>query len=496
MADLPTHFFKFIPPGYKFKLSIPKSFLPKLNGWRFKTAILRRGCQEWPVHITDGGVFGDGWSKFVTDNGVEEFDFIVFKHQGNMVFDFFVFDQSTCEIPYPNLFDDLQESLVGSDTLHKRKRSKIESKCKSTEYSSQIKDKFQPSDGCCFMTIMSPYSIKAARLSVPIKFARSNGLITKRSMQLHTQIIGLVDESKRSWPATLRFNTDQIHLEGWSELIIKYELKVGDTCMFELVKAGEKPPFFNFYINKETTSTCFFISTLKPYSFKKSILYIPAEFSVSNDLRKGEMILIDDKGRSWNVKLNKDGTNRFCLGYGLRDFWDANGFNEGDVYKFQLLHNHKNKPPVVNFTRSCPLEKQAFATDKKNRKIRDRKQASGGISNVKVESTVSEIKDAWPYYIGELKSYNIAKSMLYLPSEFARKNGLWKKKEMIVKNADERSWVAEIRNYDKYCYVVFKRGQWNDFCEANRLKKGDVFKFLVVSNGQIPVANFYLLNTS
>ncbi|KAL8263438.1 hypothetical protein R6Q59_024787 [Mikania micrantha] len=388
MADLPTHFFKFIPPGYKFKLSIPKSFLPKLNGWRFKTAILRRGCQEWPVHITDGGVFGDGWSKFVTDNGVEEFDFIVFKHQGNMVFDFFVFDQSTCEIPYPNLFDDLQESLVGSDTLHKRKRSKIESKCKSTEYSSQIKDKFQPSDGCCFMTIMSPYSIKAARL------------------------------------------------------------------------------------------------------------YIPAEFSVSNDLRKGEMILIDDKGRSWNVKLNKDGTNRFCLGYGLRDFWDANGFNEGDVYKFQLLHNHKNKPPVVNFTRSCPLEKQAFATDKKNRKIRDRKQASGGISNVKVESTVSEIKDAWPYYIGELKSYNIAKSMLYLPSEFARKNGLWKKKEMIVKNADERSWVAEIRNYDKYCYVVFKRGQWNDFCEANRLKKGDVFKFLVVSNGQIPVANFYLLNTS
>ncbi|KAJ0625112.1 putative transcription factor B3-Domain family [Helianthus annuus] len=118
MTDPPNHFFKFIPPGFKFNLSIPKSFLTKLDGWRGKKAILRRGCHNWAVHIGDGGVFGDGWSKFVVENGVQEFDIIVFKHQGNMVFDFLVFDPSACERQYPNLPKEVEVSLPESDSLH------------------------------------------------------------------------------------------------------------------------------------------------------------------------------------------------------------------------------------------------------------------------------------------------------------------------------------------------------------------------------------------
>ncbi|KAJ0811063.1 putative transcription factor B3-Domain family [Helianthus annuus] len=98
--------------------SIPKSFLTKLDGWRGKKAILRRGCHNWAVHIGDGGVFGDGWSKFVVENGVQEFDIIVFKHQGNMVFDFLVFDPSACERQYPNLPKEVEVSLPESDSLH------------------------------------------------------------------------------------------------------------------------------------------------------------------------------------------------------------------------------------------------------------------------------------------------------------------------------------------------------------------------------------------
>ncbi|KAJ0716424.1 putative transcription factor B3-Domain family [Helianthus annuus] len=79
---------------------------------------------------------------------------------------------------------------------------------------------------------------------VPMKFARSNGLTTKG---LRTQIV-LVDEAKRTWPATLHVKRDQIRLTGWRKLMIKTDLKIGDACMFKLVEDGEVP-VFSFYTN-------------------------------------------------------------------------------------------------------------------------------------------------------------------------------------------------------------------------------------------------------
>ncbi|XP_076957667.1 B3 domain-containing protein REM5-like [Bidens hawaiensis] len=362
MADPPNHFFKFIPPGVNFNISIPKSFLLSLDGWRSKKAILRRGCHKWPVDITDGGFFGDDWRKFVVDNGVQELDFIVFKHHGNMMFDFFVFDPSTCERQYPNLLDEvedsLQDSLPESDSLHTHKRSEMFNKRKRTEYSFQSKDGLRLNDDHCFTTIMTPFSVQTSRITVPMKFARSNRLTTRR---MHTQVV-LVDEAKSTWPATLHIKTDQIRIAGWRNLIIANDVRVGDKCMFELVKAGEVPVFNlcnlakkptnnHIQVKKETSSsTCYYISSLKPYSCEKWHLYIQAEFSRSNGLRAGEMILIDDNGRSWKVQLNKLGENRLYIGRGFRDFVIGNGLREGDAYKFELLENEKDKPPVVNFS--------------------------------------------------------------------------------------------------------------------------------------------------
>ncbi|KAI7747231.1 hypothetical protein M8C21_002023 [Ambrosia artemisiifolia] len=210
MTDPPNQFFKFIPPGFKFNLSIPKAFLAKLDGWRDKKAILRRGRHKWPVHIGNGGVFSDGWMKFVAENGVQEFDIIVFKHQGDMVFDFFVFDPSGCERQYPYLPDHVEEVILESDALHIPERSKMLKKRKRTDYSSQSKDKqcLRVDDDSCFVTIMTPYNITSSRLTVPMKFARLNGLTTKK---MHTQIV-LVDEAKRTCPAMLHIRTDQIRL--------------------------------------------------------------------------------------------------------------------------------------------------------------------------------------------------------------------------------------------------------------------------------------------
>ncbi|KAJ0809699.1 putative transcription factor B3-Domain family [Helianthus annuus] len=467
MADPPNHFFKFIPPDSQFNLSIPKSFLTKLDRWRGKKAILRRGRRKWAVHIGDRGVFGDGWRKFVVENGVQEFDIIVFKHEGYMVFDFFVFDPSTCERQYPDLPVNVEVSLPESDSLHTHEMSKRLKKRKWTDYSSQSNDKR------CFVTIMTPYLIRTTRMHVPMKFARSNGLTTKG---LRTQIV-LVDEAKRTWPATLHVKRDQIRLTGWRKLMIKNDLKIGDACMFKLVEDGEVP-VFSFYnlgkkktnnhmqVKKESRSTIkiktmtgsnlgnhpYFILTMKP-SYREWGLCLPVEFSKSCRLKAGEMILRNDKGRSWKIQLKKKGEKYYNFGYGFRDFWDANGLEVGDDYKFELVENEEDKPPIVNFS-------------------------------LNVDSVPSGKEDPSLYYIGKVNTYS-----MYLASEFVRKNGLLNKEEMILKNDDERSWMVDIKHGRKYCYL----GQgWKGFCAANGLKEGDLIKLELVSNGDIPVAKFYI----
>nr|ADX86900.1 auxin response factor [Helianthus annuus] len=462
MANPPNHFFKFIPPDSKFNLSIPKSFLTKLDGWRGKKATLRRGCHTWAVHIGDGGVFGDGWRKFVVENGVQEFDIIVFKHQGNMVFDFFVFDPSTCERQYSDLPDNVEVSLPESDSLHTLERSRMLKKRKRTDYSSQGKDKcIQLDDDSCFVTIMTPYNITSSRLIVPMEFARSNGLTTKR---MHTQVV-LVDEAKRTCPAKLHIMTRQVRLTGWRKLMSKNNLKVGDVCMFKLVEDGEVP-VFNFYnlgkkktnnhiqvkkesrptikIKKKTSSSLgnhpYFILTMKP-SYREWGVCLPIEFSKSNRLKAGEIILRNDKGRSWKIQLKKKGEKYYNFGCGFRDFWDENGLEVGDDYKFVLVQKEKGKPPIMNVS-------------------------------LNVDSVPSGKEDP-SYYIGKVNTYS-----MYLPSKLARTNGLLNKEEMILKNDDEMSWTMGIKRERNSCYIG--RG-WKDFCAANGLKKGERIKLELVS---------------
>ncbi|PWA76850.1 auxin response factor [Artemisia annua] len=687
MSNPPNHFFKFIPPGFKFNLSLPRSFWTSLNEWTCKKVVLKRGRHEWPVAINDKGVFGDGWRKLVIDNGVQEFDFIVFKHQGNMLFDFMVFDQSTCERQYPNLLDEIDVE----DHIHER--LKKSQKRKRNDYSCRKEDKSHLSGDSCFTAIMTPFNIESSRLQFPIKFARSNGFITEDTQKeiVHTKAV-IVDEAQRTWPATLQTSRKQVRLGGWRELKIKYHLKAGDSCMFELVKHGELS-IFNFYklgkkpvrddhiqVQKETSLTSteetnmttnnhsYFISTLKPCTFRSSCLYFPVSFSIPNGLKTGEMILRNDKGRSWTIQLRKMGERRFYLGCGLKDFCNANGLKVGDAYKFELIENEKNKPPVANFSlnvdRTMDAEEPIKGSDSiykltsfdaldveepltgsdsnytdqmtKNLKKRKRRDCasqskhefqfqlgkdrsfmtvmtpyyirssilhvpvkfarSNGLitkrsqtqivnkqiviideaqrtwpatlkirsnqvrimcwrklqvkhklkvgdacmfellklgevpvfnfyrktptennsqAEVEIDSTIKKEtrltlkrktglvtpmtpksydlarrKKNYPYFISEVKSYVKKKMLLYLPKKFARKNGLFNKEEIILKNVrNEGSWTVELKSSknNKYCYI--RRG-WKEFYVANGLKDGDLFKFELVDNGEKPTANF------
>ncbi|PWA42587.1 DNA-binding pseudobarrel domain-containing protein [Artemisia annua] len=189
---------------------------------------------------------------------------------------------------------------------------------------------------------------------------------------------------------------------------------------------------------------------------KSGELYLPVEFSTSNGLKLGEIILRYDNRRSRKVQLVKHGEKTFKLARGFKDFCVENGLKEGNVYKFEIVEDQKDNPPVMHVSLYEDL-----ARGKKN----------------------------YPYFISEVKSFVVEK-MLYLPKKFARKNGLFNKEEMILKNVrNEGSWTVELKSSknNKYCYIG--RG-WKEFYVANGLKDGDLFKFELVDNGEKPTANF------
>ncbi|PHU21532.1 hypothetical protein BC332_06639 [Capsicum chinense] len=66
-----------------------------------------------------------------------------------------------------------------------------------------------------------------------------------------------------------------------------------------------------------------FISTIKPYAIKNPTLYLPLDFVKSNGLMdKSEMILVDEKQRSWSVY-------HFGIPRGWTQFQKVNGVQVG-----------------------------------------------------------------------------------------------------------------------------------------------------------------------
>nr|GMD26331.1 B3 domain-containing protein REM10-like [Ipomoea batatas] len=328
------HFIKPIHQGFKNGVNIPTAFLDKyLKGQAPKFAILRRGDRSWRVKIRGGRMVGDGWEKFAAENGLNVGEFLVFKQEGDTVaFDVSVFNPNRCERDSP-----LPPVPQPSNNF-----------CSAVEPIARDTTSTSPADHPYFVSTIKLYCLKAQRLYLPIEFARSNGLVTEEKREMI-----LRDDKERSWPVVLGRVGDQFCLlEGWQEFRMANGLKEGDAYKFEMIKTG-KTPIAKFHSLGTTSSSSaenpHFVATIKPYCLRKSHLYLPLEFARSNGLmaeEKREMILRDDKERSWPVVLGTMGRHVSLL-RGWQAFRMAKGLKEGDAYKFELIKS--GKKPIAKF---------------------------------------------------------------------------------------------------------------------------------------------------
>ncbi|MCD7446390.1 hypothetical protein HAX54_005998 [Datura stramonium] len=208
-----------------------------------------------------------------------------------------------------------------------------------------------------FICTIKPYCFSKHCLCIPKKFAQENRLNDRNCMII-------MRDEQRSWTLSVYTSGKNTFIgRGWREFCTTNCLKEGDCLVFEIVSNGETP-IFRFHGLRHKTSDVttpisqipastsadanpHFISTIKPYTITKAILYFPMDFVKSNGLMsRSEMILVDEKQRSWSVWLGKM-ERHFGIKRGWAQFRKANGVQVGDTCKFELTNN--DTIPIVHF---------------------------------------------------------------------------------------------------------------------------------------------------
>ncbi|XP_077219603.1 B3 domain-containing protein REM10-like [Tasmannia lanceolata] len=240
----PPQFLKPIFPEYFKRISIPNAFHRYLVGEKSDIAILKspRG-DSWPVKVKgsiDGVFFEDGWGDFVAVHGLCSGDILVFRYEGNMVFDVSVFDKTACEKRYEKEMEKQGES---KPEIHVEAAKVPQSGGQKVGFEGSRR--YKPK-GPHFVVTMNYTNLKYYFMFIPREFAVANRRLfpVTKSYQEKKQIT-LTDPKGRSFLVAISHrrsprrnpsnNVDTLFSRGWRSFADSNNLEIGDECIFELM---------------------------------------------------------------------------------------------------------------------------------------------------------------------------------------------------------------------------------------------------------------------
>ncbi|XP_065848509.1 B3 domain-containing protein REM13-like isoform X3 [Euphorbia lathyris] len=430
-------FFKPLISGFEDDFSIPVSFFKYLKGEECDRAKLRsQGGKLWPIKI-NGRRFEDGWKHFVEDHDLQIGDFLVFRHEGDMVFDVLVFDRTTCQREYLPIIDIKEEEFE----IHDQNRPKYTSTGKKLEKEKKVKTGLKETDSSsahehpyCVIKL-SPDSIRKSRLYIPRNFATLCGLYGRSCSMI------LKDEEEKCWPVKLLYRTLESKFfigAGWGAFHDFHKLKEGDALIIELIKNGETPVMKIFRLQEHPEVT-----------------------------------------REHTIQINEPACS------GLQEHTEVRR-----ELKFQsnaqagspsLEHLHANSK--ASKLRKSQLETPEVAKESDAGKNLEKENKVITRLERKASSSVPE----HPYCIIKLSPDSLKKSRLYIPRNFARLCGLYGRScSMILKDEEEKCWPAKLlyRTIDNKFIIG---AGWGAFHEVHKLKAGDTLIIELIKDGETPV---------
>ncbi|KAG2700944.1 hypothetical protein I3760_06G019800 [Carya illinoinensis] len=275
------HFFKIILPHSMddMKLGLPSKFVREFGDELSTVAVLTvpNGC-SWKVGLEKAENkiwFHDGWEDFVHQHSIQKGYFLVFKYEGDSNFHVIIFDLTATEIMYPSDGDgkmtqnpklENQVEIIEADSSEESGQRNLDKNEMSTELHdhelftkqeedremgnfsdissrrrmirSRVKEKakqaatmFKPTNPH-FISILRQYNFTNAFVSLPRRFA-TKYLSGKRAIELE-------DCEGKQWHCVCRrtngTNAPSRIGKGWNAFCKTHNLKIGDACVFELIK--------------------------------------------------------------------------------------------------------------------------------------------------------------------------------------------------------------------------------------------------------------------
>ncbi|WZZ76553.1 hypothetical protein YC2023_087923 [Brassica napus] len=306
--------------------------------------------KTWKVTI-DGRRFTRGWKDFATAHDLRIGDVIIFRHEGDMVFNVTPFGPSCCEIHY--------------EQSHLIKEEEFDNNDDDNENHCRTKSSF--SFDYCFVAQVTASNLRLDTLDLPMEAESSNAL----NKRCHEMIV--VNKEGNSWTVSLRFreSSGSYYIRGgWRRFCRDNRRKIGDLMVFNLVGDGKTSPMICICPEEECSELVrkakrrskwvassssrrnrFVTISLTRYNFRSSKLILPATFMKINGIkRQNEIILMDKHGVRWVTKLVKDGSKygKRGLGKGWKDFCEANDVLKiGQPFLLELVW--EDTLPVLKF---------------------------------------------------------------------------------------------------------------------------------------------------
>ncbi|VVB10779.1 unnamed protein product [Arabis nemorensis] len=394
------HFFQPLLPGFQSHLEIPVKFFSKnIEGkHESKTLNLRSDASErtWKVKM-EGHSLTNGWKEFVEAHDLRIGDFVVFRHEGDMLFHVTALGPSCCEIQYTTSRSHDEDEEGDETGESSRKKKKIVENVKSESDQSL-------SDLSSFSQTVTASNLSRDTMSVPMEFAKRNGL------NKESQEIVLMNEEGKSWESELKsIVSNRVYIgRGWTSFCSANRLEAGDSCTFKLLRNTEKPVFrlcsrTKAERNKNIRSpeeNRFVKLTPTPNSLELGKQHLPVSFTRANGLTKaGKIILVDKNGDEWSMKLKCERSHRsrsmyIMSGNDWKSYCVTNGVSPYESLTLELIRGGTS--PLLKFCSKMEQSPFEVKTQKKARvqrcspdQAQETRSNHDGRQNIAVEGETS-----------------------------------------------------------------------------------------------------------
>ncbi|KAK0581877.1 hypothetical protein LWI29_019058 [Acer saccharum] len=470
---------------------VAKMRLPNGSVWHVK--LVKDGKNIW---------FHDGWHDFVKYHSICAGHFLVFKYARNSKFHVLIFDQSACEVQYPNYCEepenDGQKSLqrdemeiddaveiIGVRTPNPPSSSlrndpdsstqdeheeEVEKRCRfcgsasATKRTATTEERekaieaakaFVPANPFCSVVLRPTYvQTKCCIMFLPSCFSAKH-------LKGVSGIIKLQLSDENQWAVHCVYRGGRAKLgKGWSKFTLENDLREGDVCVFELLGSSDivlKVTVFRVLESLEYVNRVSF-AALGRNRCRKCVA------SLETPLKN----VYETRSKRCKIEEVERLDNSDVVG-------DVNELRN-TAYKVAMHSSHeKNKSKYDEHELLSLKDMEIFVTRRFKSIAAEVRERAIDIARF--------LKPKNPSFMITFQSRSIGRSSLYMPVKFAGKYLSREAKIIKLKVSNGREWPAQLYwRQSGSCDIIMG---WSTFSKENNLKEGDVCLFELIRKEDI-----------